>query len=150
MSNDKTVYTHLPQVCLAYSDFRFIEESEYYRTFEVISKIGNEVHTIRVLNVDSSFYKADLSLASTLFVEELLRLCITASQAALIGTFEINGNKISYAIQHCQTLQHLLDKTINPKDINIEFLLTDVLSDVSFLLSMLKLSNKINIELRRT
>ena len=137
-----------PKIALAYSDFKFIDDSEYYRTFEAVSKSRNDIHTIRVLNVDSNFYKANPNLASTLFVQEFLRLCITSPNAAFIETFEINGSKISYAMQHCQTLQSLLDKKSNPNDVNIEYLLKDVLSDVSFLLNTLKLSERINIELQ--
>lgn len=137
-----------PKIALAYSDFKFIEDSEYYRTFEAVSKTHNETHTVRALNVASSFYKADPSLASTLFVQEFLRLCVAYPQAAFIESFEINGTKIAYAIQHCQPLNHLLEKKFNPKDINIEDLLADVLSDVSFLLTTLKLSSSISIELQ--
>ena len=136
-----------PKLQLSYSNCKFINETECYRTFDAFSNAYNEKHTIRTLNLDSTFYREDPNRASTLFVQEFLRLCMIAPTATFIETFEIYGNQIAYAIKHCETLQQLRDNKTNPIDINLEKLLTEVSSDISFLMSTLKLSN-INIELQ--
>lgn len=137
-----------PKLALMYSSVTYVDETESYRTYRASSNKSLEIHTIRVLNVDSTFYKSDPDRASTLFVQELLRLCSTSSEAVSVEAFEIHGNRIAYATKYCQTLQQLLDDKTSRNGIDLDKLLKHVLDDVSFLLSKLQISNHItNIEL---
>ena len=136
-----------PKMALNYADIKFLYATDYCKTFEAVSKINNERHTIRLLNKDSAFYKNNPNLAATLFIQELLRLCVTSPTAVFIESFECRDNCFAYALKHCQSLRQLQENK-SETEFNVEKIIAEVLSDTSFLLSTLKLSNKIEIDLQ--
>lgn len=143
--------TLTPKIKLAYADIKLVSESEYCQSFDALSRSDNQKYTIRTLNVTSEFYKEHPNLATTLFLQELLRLCAKFPEAVVIESFESHEKGLfAYAIRHCQNLQQLMekDKAEAVSEVNYEVLLRDILLDIKFLLSNLRISSTIRIELQ--
>ena len=139
-----------PKIKLAYSDIKLVSESEYCQTFDAISKADNSQYTIRTLNIASGLYKENPSLATTLFVQELLRLSANFPGAVIVESFESHERgQFACVIKHCRNLEQLIMKGQREvaKEVDCDLLLKDVLSDVKFLLSNVRIAEMINIEL---
>src|SRR5690242_7574703 len=124
--------TLTPKIQLTYTDIKLVSETEYYRTYDAISTTNNQKYTIRALNVASEFYKENPNQATTLFVQELLRLSANFPDAVIIESFESHEKgQFVCAIKHCQSLQQLVEKakSLAAKEIDFELLLKNVLSD---------------------
>ena len=142
--------TLTPKIKLEYSDTKLVSETEYCQTFDAISRSDNLKYTIRTLNVTSQFYKENPNLAITLFIQELLYLCRKFPDAVVIESFESSERgEFACAVKHCQSLKQLVEKDSGvTKEVDFDLLLKNVISDVKFLLSNLKISQTLNIELQ--
>ena len=148
---DRIFNTLTPKIKLAYADTKLVSETEYCQTFDAISRTDNQKHTIRALNVTSEFYKENPNLAVTLFLQELLYLCTKFPDAVMIESLEsTERGQFACAIKHCQSLKQLMekDKFDVTKEVDCDQLLKNVLSDVKFLLTKLKISYTLSIELQ--
>lgn len=138
LSLEKPILNTLtPKIKLLYSDTKLLSETEYCQTFDAVSKCDNEQYTIRTLNITFGFYKENPNLATTLFIQELLRLCTTHPESIIIESFESHDRgQFAYAMKHCRTLQGLVGKSKGGalKEINFDLLLKNVMSDVKFCL----------------
>lgn len=131
-----------PKLKLEYADLKIISEEASYITLQAKHRNTEQLHTIRVLNPNSAFVKEDYHVAATLFIQELLRLCISSPQDVLIETFEIYDKKISYAtLPYSQLKKHVADNELNHAEINIDKLLKNVVSDLEFLVNNLRFKN---------
>ena len=133
-----------PNMKLAYKDVKLASESEICLTFDAVSKFDGKTYSLKALNTHSEFYQQNPNIASTLFVQEMIRLCIAHPQAVLQKDFEISGKKIAYAMHHTTPIMKYTQKTNPLKYINLPQMICDVLADVKYLLSTLELSNTIN------
>lgn len=143
--------TLTPKIKLAYTDIKLVSETEYCQTFDAIFRADNQKYTIRTLNITSEFYKDSPNIATSFFIQELLRLCTKFPDAVIIESFESHEKgQLACAIKHCQSLQQLIeeDKSEAAKTINFDLMLKNVLSDVKFLLSKLRLSQMLDFELQ--
>lgn len=130
-----------PKIELAYSDLKLLTESDYHQVFEGKSVLSNEFHTIRALNTASNLFLQDTDKATTLFIQELLRQCATHPDSVLIDHFDFCENKIVYVTQKTLSLQQILEKEHSLINVDVDKMLNDVLKDINFLLSTIKLSD---------
>ena len=143
-----------PKLRLAYTDFKFIQQTVSYRLYEAKSRNSDTIHTIRVLDPTTQFVSDNHDLAATLFIQELLRLHYVQPEAVLTNTFEIskNGQQIAYASLPYHPLNHQSDhqqqqheQTLVPKDPDtIGNLIKGVISDIEFLWKDIQLKNVMN------
>ena len=61
-----------PKLQNTYSDFKLINESQTSLLYNAKSLLTEEIHAIRVLNINSQLVKENYDLVSTLFIQELL------------------------------------------------------------------------------
>lgn len=133
-----------PRLRNLYYDFELISEGTYFKVLEGTHRTSKQRHSIRVLDTDSDFVRSDHSFAATLFVQELLRLTSRIGQADYfyIENFEIFEDKIGFVMRNCYPLTK--EKIIKPT-VDIENIMRDMLSDVTFLKTQMCLQN-LNID----
>lgn len=141
-SNEKSNLT--PTIRLKYQDIKLIGETSYYQLYEAKNQATKQIHTIRALNISSAMYKNDKNKTTTLFFQEILRLCVQLDQsdAVIIDDFEVYDDSICFVTTKSSSLQYELSLIPNQMpQINIQKLLRDVESDVRFLYSKMRLRN---------
>lgn len=127
-----------PRIINSYSNFSLVATTSYYKIYEALSSSENKIHSIRVLDVNSDFFKRNRNIASTLFVQEILRLCTIVRQAGtiIIENFEIYEEKIAFVTKPYYPLFSPQTKNDKPKNLNpvdIEKMLKDTLADLGFI-----------------
>ena len=132
-----------PKLKLLYKDIKLVYQAEYYHIYEAIAQNTQEVCSIRILDLESEFYKHNPSLASTLFIQELLRICIKYPDSVLPEHFEINNHVFSFITKKCCPLAEKNDD----KAIDIEKMIRRICSDMNFLIYQMKLADAISIDL---
>ena len=137
-----------PKLKLFYKDLKLTAETNYYQIFDAFSCDDNRIYSIRALNTNSEFYQQNTNLAMTLFVQELLRLCVVHPESVLIDHFEIHEKNVAFVTEKCLSLPIITKEDDNPEKVDIEQLLKDVLTEVDFLIHDFTLPNPISIELQ--
>lgn len=142
-----------PNIKATYSDFQLISEATTFKVFQAKSKDSFQFHTIRVLDIESKDVKQNRDNAVTLFLQEVLRVCITQPELVIIEEFEISEEKIAFVTKPYTTLQNLAKEANKVKElqllkaqINVERLLKNASSDLDFLLNKMRLES-ISMEL---
>ena len=129
-----------------YTGFRLSSETSYYKVYQAKSNLDGLVYSIRVLNVDSDTSKKDPDAAATLFLREIIYLCLRLSKIEDIKLdhFVISEGKIGFVLpQYFSIDQTLTEET----RLNLNSLLQDIKADLHFLTSRLQLSKQ-DIELK--
>lgn len=144
MISNKEHYSSLtPKIKYTYFDFELISQTNYYKIYEAKSVTTKQSFTIWALDTNSQFVRKDRNTASTLFIQEILRLCtrLQDSDAIIIEDFEIYESGMAFVFkQTCHSLQKcLLEPTESKIKFNIESLVKDLVSDVNFLYKRMKL-----------
>lgn len=126
-----------------YTDFAEVEKTDAYRVFQAKSIIHQEIHTIRVFDVD---YGKHPDLAAQRFIQELLHLCCLHPQSVFVETFEIKNKNMTVATKPLLPLHyHLnnlsLSKSNNLPMLNIEKFIMNLTSEIKFLKEKMKLSD---------
>ena len=118
-------------------------KSRYYKLYDATSIKDNLTYTIRVLDVESEFVKADRDRAITLFLQEIFYLCakIGEAEAFKIEDFIFSEGRLAFVLP-CKTisLREMIKKgQCSSKKFDVEKLLKKVISELDFLESSLKL-----------
>lgn len=141
-TSEKTLLT--PKITSNYVKPKLISEASYYHVYEAFHKESGELHSIRALHVNSTFFKKDKNRVITLFLQEILRICVQldSPQSLILEHFDVSGDRICFVSKNCSCLQYKLSN-INDSvpEINAEKLLKGVESDIRFLYAQMKLSN---------
>ena len=142
----KTAFDHLipPKLKQNYPDLKLVAETNYYKVYEGKSFLTGQKHAVRLLDIESEFFKKDKHAAATLFVQELLRLSssLDNSDALLIENFEIFEDKIGFVMKPYHSLQKELEMLAQHgrTTIDLDKLVRSVVSDLTFLTKKMKLS----------
>lgn len=133
----------MPHLSFNYTDFELHNAKDsYYRVFQARNRNTQEIHTIRVLNCENQFVRNDFDRAASLFIQELLHLCLSHPTLPIIKSFEIHERKIAFATKLCHSIGNIeTTPTGNEQQkLDIEKMLVNVLSDLNFLRRELLLS----------
>ena len=121
-----------PKIKLNYSDFSRIEAGSEntvgYFTFQARSLINQEIHHIRAFNLSSHSVQQDKNQATTIFLQETLRLCSLQPDILILNSFEFYNNKICYAMKP-------ITSPVSPStpNLNISSILKGLLEDLKHL-----------------
>lgn len=139
-----------PKLKSSYTNIMFISQTINYVVFEAKSASTNQIHNIRALDINNQFVRDNYNSSATLFIQELIRLCIIQAHPGTsipIETFEICGNKMAFSSLPYNNLESeigsmssKLHKTPNTH-LDIEKLIADVLIELEFLQEHMKLPN---------
>lgn len=148
-TKDQLVVKLVPEkLRMKYTDFEVVAETSYYKIFQATSVLNLRRYSIRIFDLDSSFAKTDINDAATLFLQEILCLCLRLgkpdSSVVRIEDFAINTelNQIGFVLPAQRSLQDILsdcEVSRQQPDLNVERLLKDVSSDLDFIYNRLKL-----------
>lgn len=129
-----------PRLKKAYSNFILLEENSYYKVYEATLKQNNQIHTIRVLDADSCSVMRDYNAAVTLFLQEILYLCvrIKSKDSIIIENFEYFEGNIAFVMRHAKPLEALISADQTKPAIDLERMLKDLIFDIEFLSSKLQ------------
>lgn len=136
-----------PKIKLLYTDFKLVSQAHYFKIFSALSKANSQPFTIRALDFYSDFYKSNPNLAATIFIQELLRLSTLHPSTIIIEDFEINDKAIAFVTTSYIPLNFVVKEEKGRQQIDIENLIKDVMTDLSFLVSQLKLNSTSNIHI---
>lgn len=133
-----------PKIINLYSGFELVSDSSYYKVFTAKSCIDGLKYSIRALDLESQLVQRDYSTAATLFIQEILRLCLRlgTSDVIIIENFEIYKGKIAFVSLPTLDLQNRAKDFVKASDpsLNIERMLKDIFSDIHFLYTRMNLS----------
>lgn len=131
-----------PNIKSNFTNFQLIAESTYYNLYEAKAKSNGFQYTIRILNTSSAVAQEDYNHAATLFLQEILRLSMKFNQtdAIIIENFEFNEGKMAFVTKPYYPLQASQSKNL-PADIDLKKMIKDIVSDINFLHSRMKLGN---------
>lgn len=148
-SKDSELALIPPKVRLLYKDFKLISQAHHFKNFSAVSNANSQKYTVRVLDLSSEFYNSNPNLTATLFIQELLRLCMHHPTAVFAEDFEICDKAMAFVSIPYTPLDLALRDVKNSHKPNIEKLVKDVLEDLSFLVYDLRLNykNSLRIEL---
>lgn len=133
-----------------FCNFEQTRTLSYYKEFKATLIDTSESFTIRTLDSSSSLYQSNPSLAQTLFIQELLRLCSISPYAIRIEDFEIDQEKFAYSTNLQVSLKDdymQVANTVNSEK-EIEKLIKDISKDIQFLKVDLKAS-KLSIDVEK-
>ena len=141
-----------PKLRTSYTDIKLISEHEKLSgnttIFEAKSKVTNELHIIKVLELPgTSSRSGEEDVKVTLFLQELLHLCSTQPELVIINSFIMDDNTFAYSLRSSTSLKAQLEaqKKNKPEEkstlINIPRMISDVVSDVEFLYKERKIRN---------
>ena len=129
-----------PDIRLGFSDFSLLstQDSENlgYLVFQAKSRANDQLYHIRALNLNSIFAEASRNRATTLFLQETLRLCMLAPDCIVLDSLEFYENRICYALKPVTSAifgchdNHA--RTVLPQ-LDIPLLLKSLLGDISYL-----------------
>lgn len=144
-----TDFTSLPsQILQNYTNFietKNIHVPCYYKSFEAISIKDNLKYTIRVLDTESEYVKADRDKIMTLFLQETLYLCakIGDLNALKIEDFTFSRGQVAFVLPNkAVSLRDRISQAKSPrKDFDVKLLMERIISELNFLESKLKLTN---------
>ena len=129
-----------PDTRLGFSDFSLLstQDSENlgYLVFQAKSRANDQLYHIRALNLNSIFAEASRNRATTLFLQETLRLCMLAPDCIVLDSLEFYENRICYAVKPVTSAifgchdNHTL--TVLPQ-LDISLLLKGLLEDINYL-----------------
>ena len=141
-SKDTEVKIIPPKTRLLYTDFRLISRAHYFKIFSALAKIDSKSVSVRFLDFNSEFYCSNPNVASTLFIQELLRLCTLHPESIIIDHFEICDKAIAFVTTPYLPLEHVVKEMENPQSLDIEKLIKDVLIDLNFLVYDMRLAGQ--------
>ena len=144
-SKDTEVTIIPPKTRLLYTDFRLNSRAHYFKIFSALAKIDSKSVSVRVLDFNSEFYCSNPNVASTLFIQELLRLCTLHPESIIIEHFEICDKAIAFVTTPYLPLEHVVKEMENPQSLDIEKLIKDVLIDLNFLVYDMRLAGQNSI-----
>lgn len=130
-----------------YSDYEIVAESSYYKIFEATLTPGVRRYAIRALDLDSDYVKANLAQAATLFLQEVLCLCLRLESAEInavkIENFCIDMEKkqIAFVMAAQVSLQCVLEEAKARKErpeLDVDRLFKHLAADLDFLYHKLK------------
>lgn len=118
-----------------YTDFKFINQTSYYKIYQAKSQLTQEIHTIRILDPSCNLVEEDFNQAVTLFLQEILHLCqLPGGREAIIPElFEFQGDKIYFISKPYYPLDYELSNLKNVQ-YDISKLLKDLSSEMRYLL----------------
>ena len=128
----------------AYPNYKLVSECSYYSIFQAESQTHGEIHTIRVLNLTSESTQKNYDAAATLFIQEALYIANHVNnrlESVIVESFEIDNKKIAFVTKPYQSLSSLKQKQSTRLSLDLEKLLKDIIANVSFLHSSMKLGN---------
>ena len=135
-----------PRLKSTYSDFHLVTGATTFKVFQAKARgESQQVHTIRVLDLESEAVKEDRDRAVTLFFQEVLRYATTHPAQVVIEEFEVAEDKIAFVTKPYTTLENLI-KEEKKSQINIEKLIRNMSSDLEFLLNKMRFESA-NIDL---
>ena len=135
-----------PRLKSTYSDFHLVTGATTFKVFQAKARgESQQVHTIRVLDLESEAVKEDRDRAVTLFFQEVLRYATTHPVQVVIEEFEVAEDKIAFVTKPYTTLENLI-KEEKKSQINIEKLIRNMSSDLEFLLNKMRFESA-NIDL---
>lgn len=146
-SKDSEIATIPPRIRRLYAKFKNVSSANYFKVFNAISNSDGQPYTIRILDLNSELYNSNPNLAATLFIQELLRLCVLHPDTVVIEDFEICDKSIAFVTTPYLPLNLILKEDKGSQRIDIEGLIQDILTDLSFLVSDLKLHHKIKSDI---
>ena len=139
-SFSENTFEHLlpPKLKASHKDFKLVSEASYFKIIEAISLEEDCKHTIRLLDTESKLAKENYSKASTLFIQEALRLCLRVGNADAISVenFEMHKKLLAFVTKPYYPLE--LKEQRAP---DTEKLLKEALLDISYLNEKLKLQD---------
>ena len=121
-------------------------QSTTYQTYKSEFKDDHSVHTIRVLDLNSTMAQEDWDKAATLFIQELLYL--SSNKLVSIESFEISEKRIACATVPSTTLSAEMEKLSKKSlklEVNTEKLLRNIMHNIQFLHKELKMPSCRNI-----
>lgn len=120
-----------PNIRLRYADLKLLstenQETSGYLVFQAKSLLTNEIHHIRVLNLNSIFAKTNINLTTTLFLQETFRLCSLHAGSIILDTLEFFQGVICYAMKPNASLLP------ESPTLNISKLLKNLLTDIGYI-----------------
>lgn len=123
-----------------YTHFKFSYEASYYRVYQAISNSNGAVYSIRVLNTDCEFYKKSPDAAATLFLREIMYLCMRLKLEDIkLEHFCISQGLIAFVLPQYFPLSQILTPE---SELNIDLLLHGLKEDLHFLQNTLYISKK--------
>lgn len=147
-SSKETTLVVTPKINAAYTDFKLVSQTSYYKTYEAKARVTGQRHSLRILDTTSQLFLKDRNLAFTLFMQEILRLCmrLARTDTIIIENFDIYGDVVIFAMKPYYPIEKdFITKTQTTQTVDIEKMLKDILSDLNFLHTKLNIGG-INID----
>ena len=128
-----------PKLQTAYTPHSLIYQASYYDVISVSSRLNGEKYLIRTLNTNCKFFMENPSLASTLFVKEILHLLNRyrrneEEEFQIVEDFEIFQDKMAFVMRPYSSLG-------NKKKVedDIETMIKSVISDLDTITNQMQL-----------
>lgn len=137
-SNQKPLPTKITN---QYADVKPLSVTGYCKVYEGACRTTKEKFHIKILDKESQFYKADPSIAATMFIQELLRLCSIHPSAVRIEDFSYDEQVIGYVTRKSSLLSESRKEPLNS-----EKLVSDLISELSFVHTKLKTPDRISFK----
>mgnify|MGYP000844791127 FL=1 len=130
-----------PRLSLEYESINFVSKTSYYKIYEAISIPDKKPHIIRALDLDSELFQKNPNQATTLFIQELLRLFCINPELVPIQSFESYDGRIAYAMKPYDSLENQIGAAALDTKIGFEKLIKDVIAENEFFLKNLKFNS---------
>mmetsp|Transcript_66026 Transcript_66026/g.76692 ORF Transcript_66026/g.76692 Transcript_66026/m.76692 type:complete len:496 (+) Transcript_66026:2-1489(+) len=135
-----------PSLKAQFDSINFICEHSGTCLYEGVLKLNSQTYTIKALNTTSDSYKQNPHATSSIFVQELLRLCMARNSPVHIDKFAIYEKNIAYVTELSSTIKQQSEISGPLEDIQLDLLVRGVTADLRFLLHTLKPSQPIRVE----
>ena len=130
-----------PKIKSTHSDFKLLEVSSYCKTYKAKLRETDEFQIIRVLNTTSELYAQDPNTVSTIFLQQMLHLCLRDRELLLIEHTNFHDGRLAYVTKLCEPLSSVLESQAEDPlvNINIEKLIEGLAKDLNFLHEKLRI-----------
>lgn len=133
-----------PKLLTQFKDISLLHETPYSKIFRAVKIANNEIYTLRALDIFSQAYLKNADETTTLFMQEVLHICLKIGSADshysnAFSHLQTSGKMMAFALEFsCRPISEVPLEDIRTK---IEQIISDLEADVKHLSKQVQITD---------